>query len=68
MVLFGAAALQERQERVSGGPCATDSIPAWSLHGDRRPTPRKHSLDLCPPGLGKVSILILVQISGGHAW
>lgn len=63
--LSRAAALKGRQEKVSGGPYASDSIPAWDLHGDQSPTHRKHSLDLHPPGLGKVSILNLAQSSRG---
>lgn len=68
MALPRAAALQGRQERVSEGPCATDSILAWVLHGDGSPTHRKHSLDLHPPGLGKVPILTVGQSSGEGAW
>lgn len=49
-------------------PCATDSTPASDLHGDRSPTQRKHSLDLHPPGLGKVSILTVGQSSGVGTW
>lgn len=67
VALSGAATLQGRQEGLRG-PCATDSTPASHLHEDRSPTQRSHSLDLHPPGLGKVSILTVGQSSGVCAW